>query len=126
GDTVWTVPITFVATANAARMLGADVGFVDIDPATLDIDVADLEARLARAETVGKLPKVVAPVHFTGRPCDMAGIAALASRYGFRVVEDAAHAIGAAEPDGTPTGACRHSDIAVFSFHPVKIVTSGE
>lgn len=126
GDRVWTSPITFVATANAARMLGADVGFVDIDPQTLNMDVEDLRRRLETAKADGSLPKVVAPVHFTGRPCDMADIAALAKEYGFRIVEDAAHAIGATEPDGTPTGACRYSDIAVFSFHPVKIITSGE
>ena len=125
GDLVWTTPITFVATANAAIMCGAEVGFVDVEPDTGCMSVDDLTARLAAADAVGRLPKLVVPVHFAGRVCDMAAIGALAQKYGFHVVEDAAHAIGA-DDDVGPVGACRHSDISVFSFHPVKIITTGE
>tara|TARA_R110001606_G_scaffold399308_1_gene584601 strand:- start:7878 stop:9035 length:1158 start_codon:yes stop_codon:yes gene_type:complete len=125
GDLVWTTPITFVATANAAIMCGADVGFVDVEPDTGCMSVKDLAARLADAEVSGRLPKLVVPVHFAGRVCDMAAIAALAEKYRFHVVEDAAHAIGAGDDVG-PVGACRYSDICVFSFHPVKIITTGE
>ena len=125
GDTVWTSPITFVASANAARMLGADVGFVDVEPDTLNMDVSDLAERLEAAKKFGRLPKVVTPVHFTGRPCHMEPIASLGRAYGFRVVEDAAHAIGA-ECRDAPIGQCLRSDIAVFSFHPVKIITTAE
>ncbi|MDA5194710.1 UDP-4-amino-4,6-dideoxy-N-acetyl-beta-L-altrosamine transaminase [Govanella unica] len=122
GDVVWTTPITFVASANCALYCGADVDFVDIDPRTLNMSIAALEQKLATAE---RLPKVVIPVHFTGEPCDMAAIGALAKRYGFAVIEDAAHAIGALA-DGVPVGACTHSDVTIFSFHPVKIITTGE
>lgn len=125
GDVLWTVPNTFVATANAARYCGADVGFVDIDSATYCLSVPALEARLAAAERAGRLPKIVAPVHFAGQSCDMRAIASLAARYGFRVLEDASHAIGADYLDGK-VGDCRFSDACVFSFHPVKIVTTGE
>lgn len=125
GDLVWTVPNTFVATANAALYCGADVDFVDIDAATWNLSVPALEAKLARAEAAGRLPKLVVPVHFAGQSCDMAAIGALARRYGFRVVEDASHAIGGS-CGNRPVGACEHADIAVFSFHPVKIVTTGE
>ena len=125
GDLVWTTPITFVATANAAIMCGAEVGFVDVEPDTGCMSVDDLAARLVDAETSGRLPKLVVPVHFAGRVCDMAAIAALAEKYRFHVVEDAAHAIGASDDMG-PVGACRYSDICVFSFHPVKIITTGE
>jgi UDP-4-amino-4,6-dideoxy-N-acetyl-beta-L-altrosamine transaminase len=125
GDIVWTSPITFVATANAAVMCGADVDFVDVESDTGCMSVDELSRRLEVARERGALPKIVAPVHFTGRPCDMAGIAALAEEYGFHVVEDAAHAVGA-DDDEEKIGACRHSDICVFSFHPVKIVTTAE
>lgn len=125
GDVVWTSPITFVATANAARMCGADVGFVDVDPDTQCMNIDVLRRKLIDARASGTLPKLVVPVHFTGRSCDMASIAALAKEYGFRVIEDAAHAVGAAF-QSQPVGACEFSDIAVFSFHPVKIVTTAE
>ena len=125
GDWVWTVPNSFVASANCALYCGGRVDFVDIDPVSLNMSVAALAAKLARAEGEGKLPKVVIPVHFGGQSCDMAEIAALASRYGFRVIEDASHAVGGSYA-GHAIGACEHSDITVFSFHPVKIVTSGE
>jgi UDP-4-amino-4,6-dideoxy-N-acetyl-beta-L-altrosamine transaminase len=126
GDVLWTSPITFVATANAARMCGADVDFVDADPRTALMDPADLAERLHRARRDGaRLPKIVVPVHMAGRSCDMAAVGALADEFGFRVVEDASHAVGATH-DGAPVGACAHSDVSVFSFHPVKIITTGE
>ena len=125
GDEVWTSPITFVASANCALYCGADVDFVDVDPATGNMDSRALEAKLVAAAKQGRRPKIVIPVHYSGEPCDMAAIGALAERFGFAVVEDASHAIGG-EYCGTPVGACEHSDIAVFSFHPVKIITSGE
>jgi len=125
GDLVWTSPITFVASANCARYCGADVDFVDIDPVTYNLSVPALAEKLARAEKTGRLPKVVIPVHLAGAPCDMAAIRELARRYGFRILEDASHAIGARYAD-EPVGRCSHSDIAVFSFHPVKIITTGE
>jgi UDP-4-amino-4,6-dideoxy-N-acetyl-beta-L-altrosamine transaminase len=125
GDIVWTSPITFVASANCARYCGATVDFVDIDPRTYNLSVAHLAEKLADAERAGKLPKVVIPVHLSGQSCDMAGISALAKRYGFRIIEDAAHAIGGRYKD-EPVGSCRYSDIAVFSFHPVKIITTAE
>lgn len=124
GDALWTVPNTFVASANAGRYCGADVDFVDIDAETFCMDPAALEAKL-EATPPERRPKVVVPVHLTGRSAPMAAIGALAGRYGFRVVEDASHAIGATHA-GRPVGACAHSDIAVFSFHPVKIVTTAE
>jgi UDP-4-amino-4,6-dideoxy-N-acetyl-beta-L-altrosamine transaminase len=125
GDRLWTVPNTFVATANAARYCGADVDFVDIDPRTYAMSVDALAEKLANAERAGRLPKVVVPVHFAGQSCDMRGIQALARQYGFRVIEDAAHAIGA-DYLGEKVGCCRFSDIAAFSFHPVKIITTAE
>ncbi|MBE0417167.1 MAG: UDP-4-amino-4,6-dideoxy-N-acetyl-beta-L-altrosamine transaminase [Coriobacteriia bacterium] len=125
GDLLWTSPNTFVATANAARFCGADMGFVDIERDTLNMSVDALEARLADAERSGRLPDVVVPVHFGGAACDMMRISELSRRYGFTVVEDASHAIGGAYR-GTPVGACERSSAAVFSFHPVKIVTTGE
>ncbi len=124
-DCLWTVPNTFLATANAARYCGADVDFVDTDPRTYCMSVEALAAKLAVAERDGKLPKIVSPVHFAGQSCDMPAIKALSDRYGFRIVEDASHAIGADYRNGK-VGDCRYSDICVFSFHPVKIVTSGE
>lgn len=125
GDWLWTSPNTFVASANCALYCGAQVDFVDIDPRTLNLDVDLLEVRLAQAEQRGRLPKVLVPVAFAGQSCDMARIAALARRYGFRVIEDASHAVGAAYL-GRPVGCGAHADISVFSFHPVKIITTGE
>lgn len=125
GGLLWTSPNSFVASSNAALLCGAEVSFVDVDPATFNMSPAALEEKLQAAERVGRLPDVVMPVHFAGEPCDMAAIARLAARYGFRVIEDASHAIGA-EYGGAPVGACAHSDICVFSFHPVKIVTTAE
>lgn len=124
-DKVWTSPNTFVASANCARYCGADVAFIDIDPDTYNLSVAALEARLEVARKNGCVPKVVIPVHFSGQSCDMKAIHALAGRYGFSVLEDASHAIGG-RYDGKPIGNCEYADAAVFSFHPVKIVTSGE
>lgn len=125
GDVVWTPPITFVATANAARMCGAEVDFVDVDPETQCMSADALRQKLIAAKIDGKLPKLVVPVHFTGRSCDMASIAELGREYNFGIVEDAAHAIGASY-QSKPVGACEYSDIAVFSLHPVKIITTGE
>lgn len=125
GDIVWTTPITFVASANCALYCGAQVDFVDIDPYTYNLSVERLAEKLALAEKAGCLPKVVIPVHLCGQPCDMAGIHALSQRYGFKIIEDASHAIGG-KYRGEPIGNCRYSDITVFSFHPVKTITSGE
>jgi UDP-4-amino-4,6-dideoxy-N-acetyl-beta-L-altrosamine transaminase len=125
GDRVWTSPITFVASANCARYCGADVDLVDVDPRTYNLSVVALEEKLVAASRSGMLPKVVIPVHFAGQSCDMAGIHALAQQYGFRVVEDASHAIGG-HYRGVAVGNCVYSDIAIFSFHPVKIITTGE
>lgn len=125
GDVVWTTPITFVASANCALYCGAAVDFVDVDPRTYNLSVERLAAKLAQAEATGKLPKVVIPVHLCGQPCDMAGIHALGRQYGFRIIEDASHAIGG-KYRGEPIGNCRYSDITIFSFHPVKIITTGE
>ena len=125
GDLVWTSPITFVASANCAIYCGADVDFVDIDPRTFNMSVERLAEKLEKAKKAGRLPKVVIPVHMGGQSCDMAGIHALAQTYGFRIIEDASHAIGASYRN-EKVGSCRHSDIAVFSFHPVKIITTGE
>ena len=125
GDVVWTSPITFVASANCALYCGADVDFVDIDPRTYNLSTERLAEKLAQAEKSGRLPKVVIPVHLCGQPCDMAGIHALSQRYGFKIIEDASHAIGG-KYKGEPIGNCRYSDITVFSFHPVKIITTGE
>lgn len=125
GDIVWTTPTTFVASANCALYCGATVDFVDIDPRTYNLSVERLAEKLALAEKTGKLPKVVIPVHLCGQPCDMAGIYALSQQYGFKIIEDASHAIGG-KYRGESTGNCRYSDITIFSFHPVKIITSGE
>lgn len=125
GDLLWTVPNTFVASANCARFCGAEVDFVDIDPATWCLSVSCLEEKLARAERLGRLPKVVVPVHFGGQPTDQEAIYALSQRFGFKVLEDASHSIGASR-NREPVGSCRWADVAVFSFHPVKIITSGE
>jgi UDP-4-amino-4,6-dideoxy-N-acetyl-beta-L-altrosamine transaminase len=125
GDMVWTTPITFVASANCALYCGASVDFVDIDPRTYNMSAERLAEKLAQAEQSGKLPRVVIPVHLCGQPCDMAAIHALGQRYGFKIIEDASHAIGGKYRD-EPIGNCRYSDITVFSFHPVKIITTGE
>jgi UDP-4-amino-4,6-dideoxy-N-acetyl-beta-L-altrosamine transaminase len=125
GDRVWTSPITFVASANCARYCGAEVDFVDIDPDTNNMSVECLSRKLARAAGMGQLPKVVIAVHLCGRPCPMLEIHALSRQYGFRVIEDASHAIGGRYLQD-PIGKCGYSDITVFSFHPVKIVTSAE
>jgi UDP-4-amino-4,6-dideoxy-N-acetyl-beta-L-altrosamine transaminase len=125
GDRLWTSPNTFVASANCALYCGAEVDFVDIDPRTYNMNVDALAEKLEAAEADGRLPKIVVPVHFAGQSCDMARIGVLAERYGFRVIEDAAHAVGA-KCRGAPVGNCRYSDIAVFSFHPVKLITTGE
>ncbi len=125
GDVLWTVPNTFVASANCALYCGASVDFVDIDPQTYVMSVSALEAKLKASHEVGRLPKVIVPVHLCGQSADMAAISALAQAYGVRVIEDASHAIGATY-QGRPVGDCRYSDIAVFSFHPVKIITTAE
>lgn len=143
GDRVWTSPNTFVATANAAVQCGATIDFVDIDPATYNLCPNRLSDKLTAAKTSNRLPKVVIPVHFAGQPCDMPSIHQLSKEYGFRIIEDASHAIGSSyiskastkassEPctlkrtDIHKVGSCVHSDITVFSFHPVKIITTGE
>ncbi|WP_280154594.1 UDP-4-amino-4,6-dideoxy-N-acetyl-beta-L-altrosamine transaminase [Piscinibacter sp. XHJ-5] len=125
GDLLWTSPNTFLASANCARYCGADVDFVDIDPRTYNLCPAALAHKLEAAERAGRLPKVVVAVHFAGQSCDMQAIGTLARRYGFRVIEDASHAVGGSYL-GLPVGGCRFSDITVFSFHPVKIVTTAE
>ena len=125
GDIVWTTPITFVASANCALYCGATIDFVDIDSRTYNMSVKCLEEKLVLAEKIDKLPKAVIPVHLCGQPCDMASIYALSQKYGFKIIEDASHAIGG-KYKGMPIGNCRYSDITVFSFHPVKIITTAE
>jgi UDP-4-amino-4,6-dideoxy-N-acetyl-beta-L-altrosamine transaminase len=125
GDRVWTVPNTFVASANAALYCGAEVDFVDIDPVTFNISPVALEEKLRVAKRANRLPKVLIPVHFAGYPTAQKAIWQLTQRYGVRIIEDAAHAVGA-ERDGEKVGSCRWSDITTFSFHPVKIITTGE
>ena len=126
GDWLWTVPNTFVASANCARYCGAQVDFVDIDPSTWNLSVSALESKLTHYRKEGKtLPKVVVSVHLLGQPTEQERIWELAQEFGFRVLEDASHAIGA-QRNGELVGSCHWSDIAVFSFHPVKIITSGE
>ena len=125
GDWLWTSPVTFVASANCALYCGAQVDFVDIDPQTGNLCPKVLEAKLIKAEQEGKLPRIVIPVHLCGQPCDMAAIRTLADRFHFRIIEDASHAIGARYRN-EPVGNCQHSDITVFSFHPVKIITTAE
>lgn len=124
GDVAWTSPNSFVASANCARYCGAEIDFVDIDPLTRNMSVAALAAKLEDARSVGRLPKVVIPVDFAGLPCDMAGIRTLADEYGFRILEDASHAVGA-QRDGAMVGS-KYADITVFSFHAVKVVTTAE
>lgn len=125
GDIVWTTPITFVASANCALYCGASIDFVDINSKTYNMSIKCLEEKLALAEKIGKLPKVLIPVHLCGQPCDMASIYTLSQKYGFNIIEDASHAIGG-KYKGEPIGNCRYSDITVFSFHPVKIITTAE
>lgn len=125
GDWLWTSPITFVASANCALYCGAQVDFVDIDPRTYNMSVEGLAEKLVQAEKEGKLPKVVVPVHLCGQSCDMESVYMLAKKYGFKVIEDASHAIGG-KYQNESIGNCRYSDITIFSFHPVKIITTGE
>lgn len=125
GGRLWTVPNTFVATANAGRYCGADVDFVDIDPDTYLMCPIQLEQKLQEAEKDNKLPDIVAPVHFAGHSCEMDKIKALSEKYNFKIIEDAAHCIGASYKD-KKVGACEYSDLACFSLHPVKIITSAE
>jgi len=126
GDWLWTTPNTFVASANCARYCGANVDFVDIDPQTWNMSVSALAAKLEKHRIAGKpLPKILVPVHFSGQPTEQEKIWELAQEFGFKVLEDASHAIGSSR-HGEPVGSCCWSDITVFSFHPVKIITSGE
>jgi len=124
-DMLWTSPNTFVASANCGLYCGAEVDFIDIDSCTYNISVERLEQKLQSAKQKGKLPKVIIPVHFSGQSCEMQQIQALAKKYGCRVIEDASHAIGGSYL-GSKIGSCAYSDMTVFSFHPVKIVTTGE
>jgi UDP-4-amino-4,6-dideoxy-N-acetyl-beta-L-altrosamine transaminase len=125
GDSVWTSPLTFVASSNAALYCGAEVDFVDVDERTYNMCPVRLGKKLARAAEASTLPKAIIPVHLAGQSCDMATIHAAASRHGVRIIEDASHAIGGGYRS-EPVGNCRFSDITIFSFHPVKIVTTGE
>jgi UDP-4-amino-4,6-dideoxy-N-acetyl-beta-L-altrosamine transaminase len=125
GDYLWTSPNTFVASANCAIYCGAKIDFVDIDPLSYNMSVECLSYKLAEAEKIGRLPKIVVPVHLCGQSCDMEAIHRLSLQYGFKIIEDASHAIGG-KYKGEPVGTCRYSDITVFSFHPVKIITTGE
>ena len=125
GDLVWTTPNTFVATANCALYCGASVDFVDIDPHSYNMSISALSEKLIEAKKTNKLPKIVIPVHFAGYPSEMREIKKLSELYGFKIIEDASHAIGA-EYSGTKVGSCNFSDITIFSFHPVKIITCGE
>lgn len=125
GDWLWTTPITFVASANCGLYCGANIDFIDIDPKTYNISVEKLAEKLAVAEQENRLPKIVVPVHLTGQVCEMDKIRELSKQYGFYVIEDASHAIGG-KYKGKPVGNCEYSDITVFSFHPVKIITTAE
>ena len=125
GDHLWTTPITFVASANCGRYCGADVDFVDVNPLTGLISITALQEKLKVAKQNNKLPKILVPVHLAGSSCDMKSIADLAEQYGFSVIEDASHAIGG-QYKNHPVGSCEYSDICIFSFHPVKIITTGE
>jgi UDP-4-amino-4,6-dideoxy-N-acetyl-beta-L-altrosamine transaminase len=125
GDWLWTSPNTFVASANCGLYCGAQIDFVDIDPLSYNMSVDALKLKLEVAEREGKLPKVVIPVHFAGQSCDMKAIRKLADKYAFKIIEDASHAIGGHYLD-EPIGNCRFSDITIFSFHPVKIITTAE
>ena len=125
GDWLWTSSITFVASANCGLYCGAKVDFVDIDPTTYNLCVKALKKKLVKAKELGLLPKIVVPVHLSGQSCDMKGIYELSKEYGFKIIEDASHAIGGKYLN-KPIGNCEYSDITVFSFHPVKIITTGE
>ena len=125
GDWLWTSPNTFVASANCGRYCGANVDFVDIDPKTYNMSVDALSEKLIKAEKKGRLPKIIVPVHFAGQPCDMQAIFDLSKKYNFKIIEDASHAIGSSYKK-TKVGSCKYSDITVFSFHPVKIITTAE
>ena len=125
GDRLWTTPNTFAASANCGAYCGAMVDFVDIDPATGNMSIAALRDKLDKGAACGALPKVLVAVHFAGLSCDMPQIQEISRRYGFRIIEDAAHALGG-RLLGEPVGCCRHSDVTVFSFHPVKSITTGE
>lgn len=125
GDYLWTSPNTFVASANCGLYCGAKVDFVDIDPKTYNLSTKELEKKLIQAKQDNKLPKIVIPVHFAGQSCDMVKIYSLSKEYGFKIIEDASHAIGGKYLD-RPIGSCKYSDITVFSFHPVKIITTAE
>jgi UDP-4-amino-4,6-dideoxy-N-acetyl-beta-L-altrosamine transaminase len=124
-DWLWTTPVTFVASANCGQYCGASVDFVDIDPHTYNLSPEALETKLLTAEREGKLPKVLVAVHLCGQPCEMRQVHALSQRFGFKIIEDASHAIGG-KYKGDYIGNCRYSDITVFSFHPVKIITTAE
>lgn len=125
GDILWTVPNSFVASANCGLYCGAEIDFVDIDPITLNMSVHSLAEKLRNAKERNQLPKVIVPVHFSGSPCDMKKINQLTQKYGVKIIEDASHALGA-EYRQKKVGNCEYSDITVFSFHPVKIITTGE
>jgi UDP-4-amino-4,6-dideoxy-N-acetyl-beta-L-altrosamine transaminase len=125
GDRVWTSANTFVASANCALYCGADVDFVDIDLKTYNISIASLEEKLKGARLENKLPKIVIPVHYAGQSCDMKSIFKLSKEYGFKIIEDASHALGGKYCD-QQIGGCDYSDVTIFSFHPVKMITSGE
>ena len=125
GDVLWSSPNTFVASANCGLYVGAEVDFVDIDPKTYNLCPHALARKLKLAASVGRLPKVIVPVDFSGQPCEMEAIAEMARGYGVRVIEDACHALGA-DYRGQKVGNCAHADVVVFSFHPVKIITTGE
>lgn len=125
GDWLWTTPVTFVASSNCALYCGASVDFVDIDPRTYNLCPEALARKLAVAKAEGRLPKIVVPVHLSGQPCDMQAIHRLSQEYGFRIIEDASHAVGG-RYRSEPVGNCRYSDVTIFSFHPVKIITTAE
>jgi len=125
GDIVWTTPNTFVATANAALYCGATIDFVDINPKTYNLSIECLKQKLVEAKKSNKLPKLIVPVHFAGQSCEMKKIWELSQEYGFKIVEDACHALGG-EYLNKKVGSCKYSDMAVFSFHPVKMITTGE
>lgn len=125
GDWLWTSPNSFVASANCGLYCGAKIDFVDIDPQTYNLSAEELEKKLIQAKQDDNLPKIVIPVHFSGQSCDMKKIHSLSQEYGFKIIEDASHAIGGKYLD-QPIGCCQYSDITVFSFHPVKIITTAE
>ncbi|MBL1140613.1 MAG: UDP-4-amino-4,6-dideoxy-N-acetyl-beta-L-altrosamine transaminase [Proteobacteria bacterium] len=125
GDWLWTSPISFVASANCGLYCSAKVDFIDINPKTYNIDIETLKDKLKKAEIIGALPKIIIAVDFAGQSCDMKAIYELSQEYGFKIIEDASHAIGG-KYKNRPVGSCAYCDIAIFSFHPVKIITTGE